>query len=95
MAGKYLYVLRFNGACLTLLSVLIRIFWIGKSCNIRQNCSRSTLLTPEPVSFALVGCGYICGYNRYCLKFHPDELRLRGVYDRDAASWPPMQAVGR
>jgi len=34
---------------------------------------------------AIVGCGYIADAYRHCLKFHHNDLRLVGVFDRDLA----------
>lgn len=40
--------------------------------------TRSTTL-----GIALVGCGYVADSYRHCVAFHPDRLRLAGVFDRD------------
>ena len=34
---------------------------------------------------AIVGCGYVADSYRHCLSFHPQALRLAGVWDRDPA----------
>ncbi|HEY0293255.1 MAG TPA: Gfo/Idh/MocA family oxidoreductase [Hansschlegelia sp.] len=37
---------------------------------------------PEQTGIAIVGCGFVADYYRYCLAFHP-TLKLQGVWDRD------------
>lgn len=36
-----------------------------------------------PVTIAIVGCGYVADFYRFCLAQHADTLRLAGVFDRD------------
>ncbi|MBB4198686.1 hypothetical protein CCR94_06805 [Rhodoblastus sphagnicola] len=38
----------------------------------------------EQTGIAIVGCGYIADSYRHCLKLHESDLRLVGLFDRDA-----------